>query len=210
MSIAALFVMSGGPYFGIEGVDPWDELRDARAYSGPHPVVAHPPCKRWGRYAEGGPSAAPGKYRRGDDDGCFASALSSVIRWGGVLEHPEASAAWRAFGLAVPKHGEGWVRAGLFAPGWTCSIDQGWYGHAARKRTWLYAVSTDLPELCWESFEGGLRLDEGWHSTEERQAARAAGVAPTRRLGARERLATPEPFRDLLIDLARSARKETS
>ena len=27
--IAALFVMPNGPYFNREGVDPWDERRDA-------------------------------------------------------------------------------------------------------------------------------------------------------------------------------------
>ena len=44
--IAALYVETGGAYFGLEGVDPWDE---ARRYAGPHPVVAHPPCQRWGK-----------------------------------------------------------------------------------------------------------------------------------------------------------------
>ena len=52
--IAALFVEKDGAYFGIEGVDPWDISRDARTYPGPHPVVAHPPCERWGRYAKAG------------------------------------------------------------------------------------------------------------------------------------------------------------
>lgn len=33
--IAALFVNSGGIYFDVEGVDPWDEARDARTYAGP-------------------------------------------------------------------------------------------------------------------------------------------------------------------------------
>lgn len=51
--IAALYVETDGPYFGLDGVDPWDIRRDARLYTGPHPVVAHPPCARWGRYAKG-------------------------------------------------------------------------------------------------------------------------------------------------------------
>jgi hypothetical protein len=75
-----------------------DEARDARLYAGPWPVVAHPPCERWGRYWHGGPSARVRRVK-GDDAGCFASALASVRRYGGVLEHPAASSAWRAFGL---------------------------------------------------------------------------------------------------------------
>ena len=46
--IAALYVESGGSYYGLDGVDPWDETRDARQYAGPWPAVAHPPCQRWG------------------------------------------------------------------------------------------------------------------------------------------------------------------
>lgn len=34
--IAALFVHRHGVYFGLDGVDPWDESRDARQYPGPH------------------------------------------------------------------------------------------------------------------------------------------------------------------------------
>ena len=49
MTIAALYVETDGCYFGIDGVDPWDEARDARLYAGPWPVVAHPPCQRWGK-----------------------------------------------------------------------------------------------------------------------------------------------------------------
>ena len=43
MDVAALFVETGGAYFGVPGVDPWDVPRDARKYAGPYPVVAHPP-----------------------------------------------------------------------------------------------------------------------------------------------------------------------
>lgn len=91
--IAALFVQTGGCYFGVDDVDPWDEPRDARTYAGPHAVVAHPPCERWGRYWYGGPMLhALGKRKeRGADGGCFAAAIEAVRRFGGVLEHPEAS-----------------------------------------------------------------------------------------------------------------------
>lgn len=44
--IAALFVQRDGCYWNLEGVDPWDEARDARLYDGPYPVVAHPQRQR--------------------------------------------------------------------------------------------------------------------------------------------------------------------
>ena len=132
-TVAALFVETNGCYFGLVGVDPWDITRDARTYAGPHPVVAHPPCERWGRYWNGGPGArVPRKL--GDDKGCFAAALASVRKWGGVLEHPEGSHAWRAFGLNTPPRWGGWIVAD-FEGGWTCCVEQGWYGHRARKAT---------------------------------------------------------------------------
>lgn len=51
--IAALYVATDGAYFGVPGIDPWDEARDARKYAGPWAVIAHPPCQRWGRYWSG-------------------------------------------------------------------------------------------------------------------------------------------------------------
>lgn len=198
--VAALFVATGGVYFGMPDVDPWDATRDARNYNGPSPVVAHPPCERWGRYWSGGPSA---KIRRslGDDQRCFASAMHSVMKWGGVLEHPEASHAWKSFGLLTPPKSGGWVRLRV---GWTCCVEQGHYGHRARKATWLYAVVPNPPELIWGPSQGA-RLDEGFHSTEERRAARAAGRAPVKRLSTAENISTPIPFRDLLLSIARGA-----
>ena len=51
---------------------------------------------------------------------------------------------------------------------------------------------------------GGERLDEGWHSTQERRDARADGIAPKRRLTSAERIGTPDAFRDVLLAMARS------
>lgn len=202
--IAALFVQTGGCYFGLPDVDPWDEARDARLYDGPWPVVAHPPCERWGRYWGGGPSASyPRKL--GDDGGCFKAALAAVRRFGGVLEHPEGSHAWRAFGLNIPPRSGGWVNAD-FEGGWTCCVEQGAYGHRARKATWLFASGVDLDTLKWGKNEGDfIRLDPGYRTTAERHQARAAGVAPIKRIHGRELAATPIPFRDLLLNIARSA-----
>ena len=101
MDVAALFVETAGAYFGVPGVDPWDEPRDARKYAGHQPVVAHPPCQRWGRYWHGAPNK-PHQFRLGEDGGCFAAALTAVRNYGGVLEHPADSHAWGWFGLKKP------------------------------------------------------------------------------------------------------------
>ena len=194
-AIAALYVETDGVYYNLPGVDPWDEQRDARLYDGPHPVVAHPPCQRWGRYWSGGPSAKIRRLR-GDDEGCFAAALWAVRTFGGVIEHPEASSAWDWFGLYRPPKPGQWVPADRW--GYTCCVDQGHYGHRARKATWLYLVGiTNLPALKWGQARGCfLRMDDGFHSAEERRTT-------TERMGRRERMATPIPFRDLLISIAR-------
>lgn len=195
--IAALFVESQGVYSNL-GLDIWDIQRDARKYRGKLPVIAHPPCERWGRYWSGGPSA---KERRllGDDGGCFAHALWSVRTFGGVLEHPEASHAFRYYGLPRPSRLGGWQGPDSYG-GYVCQVEQGHYGHRVRKATWLYAVNTKRPELIWGP-STGERLDEGFHSKEERMKARALGQKPIKRLSKKENIETPILFRDLLIGL---------
>jgi len=99
--IAALYVETDGCYFNQAGIDPWDEARDARLYEGPHPVVAHPPCQRWGRFWHGS-TRKPHQFMLGDDGGCFAHALLTVFKFGGVIEHPADSKAWDEFNLVKP------------------------------------------------------------------------------------------------------------
>lgn len=202
--VAALYVQKGGVYSNVCAVDPWDESRDARCYAGPDPVIAHPPCKRWGRYWGGGPSAKV-KRKLGDDGGCFAAALDAVRKHGGVLEHPEASHAFKTFGLNRPPHTGGWVPAGD-GIGYVACVEQGNYGHPARKKTWLYAAGCDkehLPELKWGPSKASVRLDVGYHSAEERR--QKAGTAPKiKRIPHRVCEATPPEFRDALLAIVRS------
>lgn len=99
------------------------------------------------------------------------------------------------------------MSAGLLDPGWTCCVDQGHYGHRAQKATWLYAVGVHpLPMLVWGKKHGGVRLDDGYHSADERRRAIRTGVC--QRLSKRERAETPLPFRDLLLELARNAERK--
>lgn len=199
--IAALFVLPDGPYAELSDVDLWDRKRNAKKYNGPYPVVAHPPCERWGRYWNGGPSA---KVRRklGDDKGCFKSALTAVRKWGGVLEHPEASHAFKKFGLNKPPRKGGWIPAGDNI-GFVCCVEQGWYGHKARKATWLYAAHVKLPRLKWGKAPGDfVRLDPGFHTKKERQ--RAVRTGDCQRLSKRQRLLTPTKFVTVLLRIAKS------
>jgi hypothetical protein len=205
--IAALFVETNGCYFGLEGVDPWDEARDARKYAGTFPVVAHPPCQRWGKFWAGQPlhiKLTGQRKTKGDDGGCFASALASVRRFGGVLEHPEGSHAWAHFGLNRPPREGGWIAAD-FEGGWTCCIEQGRYGHYARKPTWLYTVGCKLPPLAWGKSEAKL----------DPRVVERMGLKRAKRLGevcmrgggtdSAPRIGTPPEFRDLLLSIARTA-----
>ncbi len=196
--IAALYVATGGCYFGLPNVDPWDERRDARLYAGPWPVVAHPPCSRHCRLAAQAEQRTGRKV--GDDGGCFAAALEAVRTFGGVLEQPAASKAFRANGLLQPQRGS-WQSAGDFM-GWITEVEQGHYGHRARKATWLYAVGCELPMLSWGVSVASILPRLGRDPERERR------TGAVQRMCHRERAATPPAFRDLLISMAESVNRK--
>jgi hypothetical protein len=207
-TVAALYVEPKGCYVGAPGVDPWDEARDARTYAGPHPVVAHPPCQRWGRFWHGS-TRKPHQYKLGDDGDCFVKALLAVQNWGGVLEHPADSHAWAAHGINKPPRTGGWVDAdGLGWDTWTCCVYQGHYGHPSGKATWLYVSGVrreDLPELKWGKTEQRLPtwMIERYGYEKARRIGVVAMVGGKNKTAIRN--ATPEPFRDLLLSIARQA-----
>lgn len=189
--IAALFVQSDGVYSGWPWIDAWDAARDARKYSGDLPVVAHPPCQLWGALARVNYSRWGGEHNRpGNDGGCFAAALDSVVRFGGVLEHPAKSYAFESHGLDKPTFGE-WTKT---ADGWVTEVWQSAYGHKANKATWLFYAGKKQPfPLRWEKVCGthqiGFQDRRGKHRNK-----------PT--LSKIEANKTPLEFRDCLIRLA--------
>lgn len=211
ITIAALFVETNGCYFGLPDVDPWDEARDARTYAGPYPVVAHPPCQRWGRFWHGS-TAKPHQFDLGADGGCFASALMAVNTFGGVIEHPADSKAWAAFAIPSPPRKGGWIEATMgygYPSAWTCCVYQGHYGHLAGKATWLYAVGVrkhDLPDLRWGKTEQRIHP----------RALELHGYEKARRIGmmamvggkdkTRIRNGTTPEFRDVLIGIAKACK----
>jgi hypothetical protein len=170
VTVQALFIDPEGHYPSLLGPgNCWDQARDASNYNGPDPVVAHPPCSlwvnltavNWKRYQRQLPAWYPG----GSDEGCFANALACVRQYGGVLEHPGSSHAWKQFGLKRPVKGAGWGmgQTDLFTglTEWTCEVFQSAYGHKAAKRTWLLFCGKQPPfQLNWERIPGTCQV--GW------------------------------------------------
>ncbi|MFC4161998.1 hypothetical protein [Chitinimonas lacunae] len=135
-AVAILFARQDSVYKTLEGCDAWDIDRDARRWPGGTSVVAHPPCRAWGRLRH---FAKP----RADEKALALFAVERVRRWGGVLEHPAGSTLWPAAGLPEPGQRDQFG-------GWTLPICQHWWGHRAEKATWLYIVGCEpanIPDI---------------------------------------------------------------
>ena len=123
-----------------------------------------------------------------------------VRKYGGVLEHPAKSFAWREHTeLLKPSAGKEWSTS-LYDDGWVCEIDQGNYGHPARKRTWLYAVGCDLPKLTWGEFMHNSNPRTGKPGKRET----GCPTCPKAKIAILPRTA----FRQILIDMARSVKQQ--
>ncbi len=129
MTVAVLFARADSIYKTMPGCDVWDIDRDALKWPGGAPVIAHPPCRAWGRLAH---MAKPLPHEKD----LARWAVVQVQTYGGVLEHPAGSALWSDMGLPEPgahdTHG-----------GWTLVIAQNWWGHRAQKMTRLYIVGCE-------------------------------------------------------------------
>lgn len=201
ITVAALYVETNGCYFDLPGVviaghgeDHADGTTtihlDGRTYAGPCPVVAHPVCKRWGRFWHGS-TRKPHQFKLGDDGGICEHALKCVREFGGVFEHPADSKAWAHFNLNRPPREGGWVPADMFG-GWTCCVDP-----------------ADLPELIWG--RGAQRLHPV--ALEKHGYAKARKIGMMAMVGGKDKVrirnATPPLFRDVLLSLARTAHMGT-
>lgn len=135
-TVSILFARQDSIYKALPGCDVWDIDRDARTFDGPGPVVAHPPCRAWGRLRA---FANP----RPDERNLGRLAVALVREFGGVLEHPAGSTLWAAQKMPLPG------RRDQFG-GWTLQAPQKWWGHKAEKETWFYVVGCepgDIPAL---------------------------------------------------------------
>jgi hypothetical protein len=133
--VAILYARADSVYKTLPGCDVWDEERDARRWPGGAPVVAHPPCRAWGKLRK---FANPMPHEKD----LARLSVAHVRRYGGVLEHPEWSTLWDDMGLPRPANG---LRDEF--GGWTLAVSQKWWGHRAEKKTWLYIVGCEPRNL---------------------------------------------------------------
>lgn len=188
--VAVLYVDPLGPYPRL--VREWyDEARDARTYTGPLPVVAHPPCGPWGRLRH--------LCRRPEDKDLAPVALNTVRKFGGVLEHPRYSKLWEEYSLPYPEQSPDQFG------GITIEVSQCDWGHPARKWTWLYVVgATSIPKFPVP------REPTHWISGGRGRAGKKAKTTPVptgiKICSAQQRRRTPIAFALWLIDVAASAR----
>ena len=186
LTVAVLFARADSVYKTLPGCDVWDIERDARKWPGGAPVVAHPPCRAWGRLRA---FANP----RPDEKALGPWAVDQVRRWGGVLEHPAASTLWAACDLPAP---------GRFDSlgGWTLGIHQHSFGHRAEKATLLYIVGItprDIPSMP-------LRIDQPTHVVQSRKRT---DYRP--HITKAEREHTPPDLARWLVELARRCKPHT-
>lgn len=132
-NIAALFCTPGSVYKTMDGVEVFDEARDATTFDLSVPVVAHPPCRAWGRMAHW---SKHGPYERD----LAHWAIHVARHCGGVVEHPITSRLWREIGSGTPGVRD---RFG----GVLLTVHQSWWGHRAQKATGLYVVGPVPDEM---------------------------------------------------------------
>jgi hypothetical protein len=180
--ISVLFVAKNSVYKTL-GVDCWDEERDALKWPGGNPIVAHPPCRLWSRWMKHFSKADP------SEKGCARFAVKQVRQWGGVLEHPACSTLWDELNLPLPGRSD--------SDGITIAVEQMWWGHKARKATWLYICGcSDLPPIPFKMGEPECHYS----------AVRKIRKPNMRRLSHKDRHGTPPEFARWLIAVAEKCR----
>jgi len=182
--VSILFARQDSVYKSLPDCDVWDIDRDARNWPGGTPVVAHPPCRAWGRMRH---FARP----RPDEKDLARWSVAMVRQWGGVLEHPEASSLWTD--QSLPRPGPRMDAHG----GFTLAVLQKWWGHRADKSTWLYVCGIDRAKV--PAFP--INLHESRYVVTS-SLYRAGNPRWKPHLPKDEREHTPEAFAVWLSDLA--------
>lgn len=133
--VTILFARQDSVYKSLPNCDVYDIDRDALTWKGGSPVVAHPPCRLWGRLRKMAKVEDPEAERH-----LALWSIDQVRQWGGVLEHPAHSTLWHEAQLPLPSQSDEFG-------GYTIQISQWMFGHRADKPTWLYICGRKLDDL---------------------------------------------------------------
>lgn len=182
-NVSALFIRHDSIYKKLLA-DCYDMERDAMTFDKKQSVIAHPPCRSWSKLR------ALSKATQ-EEKNLAPWAVELIRKVGGVLEHPASSALWKENKLQLPMPGAGYDKFG----GWSLSIDQFWFGHKAKKATWLYILGCnkmEIPEypLCFDAIQYVVT------STAKNKKQ------PKKTISKKDREATPVLFAKWLIELA--------
>lgn len=132
--IPVLFTQKGSNYLADDRFDCWDVKRNALNYSGKAPVIAHPPCRLFGRLK--GLTTAPQWEKQ-----LGYYAIGTVRKNGGIVENPAHSDLFKITGCNLDG---GCDEFG----GFLIDVQLNWFGFPVRKRTWLYVCGcsrSDVP-----------------------------------------------------------------
>lgn len=188
--ISVLFARADSVYKTLPNCDVWDAARDASNWPGGNAVVAHPPCRLWGRLRAFANCPEPEAERE-----LARLAVRAVRLYGGVVEHPKGSLLWED--MELPKPG---MRPDSYG-GWTLPILQFWFGHRCEKATWLYIVGLRDHEIPGVP----LRLGYPTHVIQSRKRENHLPHVPKP-----EREHTPRLLAEWLVQLARNTKRESS
>lgn len=131
--ITVLYVQSGSFYERFKDLDLWNIERNAILFKGKNVLIAHPPCRGFGRLRS-----------FSNHTGCELllaySAISKVRVNGGIVEHPISSTLWQKMKVGSIKTPDRWG-------GYLIKIHLSDFGFKARKPTGLYIVGCKFSEL---------------------------------------------------------------
>jgi hypothetical protein len=175
--IPVLFTMPDSIYKSLPGTDVYDIERNALTWNGGSPAVMHPPCRAWSRLR------SFSKHRE-YEKWLAVWAVRKLRKYGGVLEHPAGSALFSFMRLPSPGSID---RYG----GFVFPVDQYWFGHRAKKPTWLYIVGCTPKDLPVFDLVMGVPDFVVQSKTNKNHISK------------RERLATPPPFAEWLLQVVR-------
>jgi len=122
--VPVLFTEEKSNYLSVPGASCWNKQRNALTYFGNHAVICHPPCRLFSKLKSFSTADESEKQ-------LAYHALNLVRRNGGILEHPAGSSLWREKNLPLGSQVDQYC-------GFTISLNQFWFGHPAKKNTWLY------------------------------------------------------------------------